>query len=790
MKHFFLFGLSLFLLSCQDTDPTTFHHLLQDQPAISGETAYLKTPYVTAGDRVYAVGHQDGTFPDLGWHVKGEMGGIWNHPIKLMDGFAFGLSTGERYYCLDDATAFINYPMANQHFFALDNGLEIVRTQFVPDQKEGMIVEFILQNRGDVAFDLTIDFTGMIDLSPVWLAERKDIVNGQDLASFNMEEGYWIANDSLNSWFTVLGTDRQVSGFQEPYADCSWKRKGLGKDLMLQTEITLSGGEQKSIRYFIAGSYTSSSEAIKTLKELQKNPEELLSEKISRYQQIRQTAQLTIPDKGVQQMYTWTKYNTDWLIREVPELGRGLSAGIPDYPWWFGTDNTYSLQGWLATGQHEEVKSTLELIVKLSRQVNDNGRIMHEASTNGVVFNPGNLNTTPYFTHLLWKYFEWTGDQDFLESLYPDVKKGLKWLEDQDKDGNGYPDGAGMMEIPGLHTEMIDVVSYSYAAYKAAAKMAALFNDPDLQQTYQQKSEWLAEKINSDWWVERAGSFADFRASRAKTLQLIEEAMVRADTIDKPWAVEELKSLKAQTGRLRDNRVQGHVVHHNWVVNTPLEVGVATPQHALQALETARQYTNRFGMYVTGIDRDENQEESSKWKAFSYVGAVMTLPTGVQAISEARYGRPDRALEYLKMLENGFSYALPGSMYEVSPDYGMIAQAWNIYAVATPIIEYLFGIRPKAYEQQVTIQPNLPSDWGEAKLENLRIGDNALDLEKITNGYVIRQSQPEWKVILILDDTSRTITINDENVAVSPDENGLITLELTGAKSVVEISSQ
>ena len=33
------------------------------------------------------VGHQDGSFPELGWHIAGEMGGIWDHPIKLMDGF-------------------------------------------------------------------------------------------------------------------------------------------------------------------------------------------------------------------------------------------------------------------------------------------------------------------------------------------------------------------------------------------------------------------------------------------------------------------------------------------------------------------------------------------------------------------------------------------------------------------------------------------------------------------------------------------------------------------------------
>src|SRR5918992_248420 len=44
-------------------------------------------PYVTAGDRAYLIGSQDGGFPDLGDHVPGEMGGLWLHPIKLLDGF-------------------------------------------------------------------------------------------------------------------------------------------------------------------------------------------------------------------------------------------------------------------------------------------------------------------------------------------------------------------------------------------------------------------------------------------------------------------------------------------------------------------------------------------------------------------------------------------------------------------------------------------------------------------------------------------------------------------------------
>ncbi len=65
-----------------------FYGQLTNMPSLSGKPEYLASPFVTAGDRVYLVGFQDGSFPALGWHIKGEMGGIWDHPVKLMDGFS------------------------------------------------------------------------------------------------------------------------------------------------------------------------------------------------------------------------------------------------------------------------------------------------------------------------------------------------------------------------------------------------------------------------------------------------------------------------------------------------------------------------------------------------------------------------------------------------------------------------------------------------------------------------------------------------------------------------------
>lgn len=106
----------------------------------------------------------------------------------------------------------------------------------------------------------------------------------------------------------------------------------------------------------------------------------------------------------------------------------------------------------------------------------------------------------------------------------------------------------------------------------------------------------------------------------------------------------------------------------------------------------------------------------------------MTLPTSVQAIAAARYGDMDDALQYMKKLHRSFSYALPGSMYEVSPDFGMITQAWNIYGVAVPIVQYFFGFQPKAPEKSLYLSPHLPMDWKDASIKNVKVGNNYISL--------------------------------------------------------------
>ncbi len=727
----------LFLQGCKHVEKENFADLIGDSPSIAGKSDYLESPYVTAGNRVYMVGHQNGSFPELGWHIKGEMGGIWDHPIKLMDGFKIDVVWKDRTESLDNATSFVNYPFANKHVFEIpDKNIEVERWQFVPDNEEGITIQLVIKNKSDSTQSFHLKFTGYSNLRPTWLGERTQMTDGNDNAHFVVELGAWIVKDSLNPWVTVFGSDETPMD-QGPESS-TYSEKGTGGSLIYK--IAIPGKSDQVIN-------------------LENTKKSILLHPSNLPKTLASNSKLTIPDKKMQETFEWLKYNCDWLVRTVPPIGTGITAGLPDYPWWFGVDSEYALKGYMAIGQKEVVYSTINLLDSISRVTNGNGRIVHEVSTNGAVFNKGNINETPQFASLIWNIYQWNGDKDFLKKYFPTVQKGLDWLmKENDSNHNLFPKGFGMMEIHGLDSEMIDVASYTQKAFADASKMAQELGKDVLAIQYEELAAKLKVKINKEFWSEEFNSYADFIGTDAQALKLIEDAMVRADTLKKPWALTELENTKKSILLHPSNLPKPFVVYHNWVVNTPMEMGIADQDKALRALETASQFVNPFGVFVTGIDRDETAGTDDGTfkgsKAFSYTGAVMTLPTGVVAIAENNYGRPEKALDYLKKMTHSFSYALPGSMYEVSPDYGMMCQAWNIYAFAVPIVNQFFGINPNAAHKTVVIEPKLPEEWDNCSLENVEVGRNSISVfYKRENGkvsYKVTQSEANWTIKLRL----------------------------------------
>ncbi len=741
---------SLVLAACSTPQTEELNYPLVERMStmetLQGNTNYLHSKQMTPGNHAYCVGFQDGTFPDMGWHIKGEMGGLWAHPIKLLDGFSAAMIyNGDTMY-LDSATTYNTTALGSIFTYNIQ-GKTITRTQFIPDPAKGMVVEYDMSDFPKAQ----LLFYPSADLRPTWLGERTNMVDSTDIIT--LENNQWTATDSKNGWQVRI----------------SASSKGA------ITHSHLLSSPSKIHQFYIAGGITAE-EATKELTTVESWSDLWYSKEQKHFELSGNSSFFCAGEEDLETVFRWLKHNAIWLEMDADTLGYGFAAGIEDYPWFFGCDSEFSILGLNAVGRYDLSKSMLRLLAKASERTNGTGQIIHEMSTNGAVFNPGNLNETPQFVTACYDTYRWSGDKVFFDEMYPQMIQSMKWLQDQDTDGNGIPDGYGMMEIHGMNGEMIDVAAYTVQAWGALYESALLQDDDKVAAWAGRSAAELSAYINENYWVEDAGAYADVRGSKAQVLELIDGAIERAEGLDKPWAVEELESTK-KAAEGSDGEMNPYSVHHNWIVNTPMEVGFAPEDYALKALDKAAQYTNPFGMFVTGIDRDESAGTDTdgfakRKKTFTYVGAVMTLPTGVAAVAENNYGRPDKALDYLHRISRSWGYAHPGSMYEVSPDFGMMCQAWNIYSFGYPIVRQFFGIYPMAEKKIVEIDPHFPTDWTRPQLKRVIIGEGEgiteidISFVKGENGnknqlHILQTAKEPWSIIIPVQDHAR-IYVDDE----------------------------
>ncbi|MEN9918705.1 MAG: hypothetical protein RL662_1141 [Bacteroidota bacterium] len=735
--------------------------------------------YITAGSRLYSIGNQKGLFPEIGFHVPGEMGGIWQQPLKLLDGFRVSLtdSTSNQTVNLDNCSRFTSYPLASQFEYALDRlGLNIKRTDFVPDDSPVLAVEYKLTNttqqNKNIKFRINIDS----DLSPVWLGDRSGMLDGPDLVeNFDVKKNSITFKDSLSTWYASVLFEKGTLSYEGQEKS---QFKGNGVTAKLEQNIQISPQQTYILRFYIGGSMTQSIESINIAESAKNKIEKLVIQKIERYKEIDNTAALVIPDKELQAVYNWGKYNTDWLVRDMPTLGRGISAGMPDYPWFFSNDQAYTIKGALGTRDPQLFVDSWAMLKRESDKCNNNsGRIVHEMSSNGVVYDKGRMEESQEFIIAAWNIFKWTGDIEFLKTYYIHGQRVWQFLQENDKNNNLYIEGYGGTEIEGLNDEMLDVAVHTQLFLDVMAKIAQTLNQHDVAKNYADKAEILKKNINADWWIESEKRYGDFIASKEKTLQLIDMALEKRvfDNRNK-WAKDKLEILKQQILK-NEYTDKAYAVFYNTAGILPLSEGIADKDKAQKMLGGMDFFTNKFGLYIAGIARpdDIKSEEGSvafRLKGeFNYNEAIMPAGTSKLILATAKYGTADKTLEYMKMLVNNFSFATPGSTYEVSPDYGMFVQAWNVCGINIPLIHYFFGISPMAHQKTIIITPNMPSKWEYAQLKNLLVASNKISVDFKKKGdvctYIITSVEDNWKINFELPKGAKGAKMNSKPISDS-----------------------
>jgi hypothetical protein len=711
---------------------------------ISNHGANKTDPYATAGDRSYLIGTQDGNFPDLGSHVPGEMGGLWIHPIKLIDGFhatLLDIATGQE-SALSEAKEFVNQPHAGRFSYGtvLDS-LEVERFQFAPDGHAGVVVEYILRNTGGRRRHLSLTFAVKTDLRPVWFSDQLGIQDGPDSVSWDRARAFFVARDTRNPWFSVWGAV-PASGAQPLTQADSIVTAGTEVTAASRHEVWVDPRGTSTLRFVIAGSAASRSDAEKTYARIAGHHADLLAKKRARYASVIDRGRISIPDRRLQEVYDWVRINIEWLVRDVPGIGRGQGGGLMEYPWWF--PDSYSYQALIAMGSFELTKQSLRLMRDQSAKANGNGRIVHEITTNGGIVNRGNTQETAQFVLTAGKLVQATGDLDLAREMYPAMKQSLDWLlADVDSNGNLFPEGYGIMEVLGLNTEVIDVAVYTHEALLATSYVAGVLGQREAAAEYQHQAEQLATRINDRFWIEDKTSYGDFYGSRTQALAVVEGAikqirLKRPDevTAEDNEAIAQYERLKTEWSQMPDT-TRAWITNENWVIATPMEMGIAPRDRAIRLLDRIRkENVGEYGPYLSAVEKQR----------------MMTIATGVQAVAEAEYGRTNEAMWYVDKIVQTFNRKLPGSVSEMMPDWGCFTIGWTDYGIVVPLIQHVFGIEADAVKKTVVFDPHLPRGWEDISIKDLPVGNNEISFSraKTKRGieYHLRSSEQGWNLIL------------------------------------------
>jgi hypothetical protein len=388
--------------------------------------------YGAAGERARIIGFQDGRFYANGWHIAGEMGGIWSEPIKLVDGVWFGIDD----QWVGRATRFTSGWGYVRFDLPTTSGLQLRRTDFAPDGRRGALIGLEMRNPGassrtvtvkvDAHSELLAEYPWSFGNTPHARDQLPDTATVDDGALLFREQGTLPhPNATPHDYAAYVASDRRPSGAEvntaanghrgpqgtnvctaeEPPSACDDGPFGKGKGGQLRYRVRVAARDSETLWIAVTGSDQGPGEARAELTAALRDPDRRLADKIAARERWGALTQLSLPgDRRLQQAVDWgkqnvldlTRYSEDLQVRWLDQgnqytapLGtvdsaRWVGAGYPDYPWMFATDGEYTAFASVAMGQFAPIKDHLVGLRDVSEILNDgSGIVTHEVISEG-----------------------------------------------------------------------------------------------------------------------------------------------------------------------------------------------------------------------------------------------------------------------------------------------------------------------------------------------------------------------------------------------------------------------
>ena len=665
-------------------------------------------PFLLAGSKLYEYGAMDGTFPPVG-RLDGDQSGIWCHPIKIMNSFAFEImEEGQNPWSLAGSPSQFVHEFASCKFGFNRNGLKVTRHDFVPEDEPALFSILTLRNDTDRARTLRVQFSGVVNIRPSYAS---DLPNGRDVVGYR--DGMVGAYDSEmpDQWGVVFGSERSPSS-----------HRIAGNRGILRYSLDLPARGEVTSRFLIVGEHAAGEEeARRRFKSLSRQATESLAQKEKLYRdRILGGVKFDCSDKAVTDAFYCAKANVMMSVMDLRPNYKApfLAAGFPIYTWLFGCDSLYSTPGVVAGGFDEAARGTLECLLYYAQQKKQGA---HEVASNGRLLGWDHIQETPQLVLACWQHFKWTGDMEFLKKAYPVCRDSIAHvLATADRDHDGYLEGPGLMEQSGMGPERISSVCYLYAGYESLANMAEVLQRKGDPEEYRRRASALKKRFNTDWWNSR----------------------------EKMWAC----SLRTDHAQTMDNF---------WAVAFPQEVGIADLDKALVALDRIEnEWVNDKWGFV------------AQWKPSIADEGVGVVHNNILAKTAFRYGRADLGWKLIQLsVKAPRGERMLGAFDETMPGGGDLMQLWSFGPFLEAVIGGLAGVHPTASKHTVEIYPHVPAALEHFRLHGLEVGEHRLDLEWRRDGKaslmkVAHRGGPQSLNVLfrVSTEQAQTISMNDAPV--------------------------
>src|ERR1700733_3843341 len=711
-------------------------------PTISATSQLSERRYVAAGTQAYVVGVEDGTFPPIGWHTTGQMGGVFTPPVKLLDGLWFGLSGS----WLDAATSYTTGPGFVRMTFPVTDGVQPPLTEFAPDGLSAVLFGLTLVPVKGSATTVPVTADAHSEVSatypwgsttPTWdqFNNQNTVSAAQGVITFNQEKTPWYAEVGSATAPSATATGSGDWGPTDAADQATFGTKGEGGQLTWNLAVPAAG---RTLWLGVSGSQNGPASASQALQQALANPAALLNSKISERDGVAAQTSLQVPDSSVQQALLWSKLNLADLDRTienaairdtkagtvypaplatVPQLS-AIDAAYPDYAEFFGTDGAYSTYGLAVSGQWQTAANWLNAMRTVSEIENGGtGKVVHEVTATGAVYfgdnsDPGDINETAQFAIAADLTWRWSGDNAVLADNYKFIAAGEHYLASlATGPGHLWPVGDGIVENPSLGGEALDVASETIQALGALHDMAVAMHDSAT-------ASWAAQRQNAmlqafgQWWIKSQNLYADSMCAAASSAAG-SSCTAAGQQLQQRW----------------------------WTSVAPMEQDIApTPNAdaALTQLETPT-FTGSCGLYVDGVGGPSGTGGQTCY----------LVNTGALAVGEANYGRLPQAITDMDKVAGQLTAEMPGSLpelaasaqynpFEALTSRANVMQAWSGYGLLWTVVTDLLGVTPNAPAHSVAVVPEVPSSWPAMSVGNLHVGTSTLAETATRHGAAYR----------------------------------------------------